>query len=223
MNLPLTPPTDSLYKFQAVSGLILVITMTILPIIKLNEIEAHINKTGRDIGVTQADEGRVNTLNDLLQIHLDSIKRHISQAATLPSTQLEQSDLDGLINEDKNLELELRAFVDTFTDVQEKAAAAIAENDYDHTLAQDEKGMESVYYHTGLFGWAMWIGGSLMWLLRIQWPQDELLRLQIAKAKADARPTPDASPKRSSIIPPPTEPSKEPLSSEPEKDSPNAQ
>jgi preprotein translocase subunit SecG len=185
MNLPLTPPTDSLYKFQAVSGVILLIASIVLPYIKAHEEDEITAQATQGVGIAQADETELATLASFLQQETEAIEHSSTRSSTTtnPATPQEGAQSqDGNIN---NAKEELRKLVELTKSVSEKIAVAKAQTDLEGDALRDMKYLNKQTAIMGIFGLFLWLIGSYNWHKHIQEPQNELLRLQVAKAKAD--------------------------------------
>jgi hypothetical protein len=106
----LTPPTDNLYKFMAISGLVIAIAGWTLPLLRLSSAEIQVAEANRAIAAAESAEARARWL--AMEMSIDSVPDDAARSTYLDATE-RLSDLVALAHiqqvEAKSLVSELRA------------------------------------------------------------------------------------------------------------------
>jgi len=197
----LKPPTDNLYKFMCISGLILVLLSLTLPAWLLNKVRYSYLENKRDLEILQVDSEMANDQSEILTGQVETLNKDreylLKQMESLRSEVASKSPLnraDNLIVEEQlaNLkgvqgELEkkdqewlekMMAVLSTKAEQRKKLLEIKYKNEAALWDSRNGIAISVLALFTGAFGF--WIGrkGFNLWSLRVQVYQDAILKKQ---------------------------------------------
>jgi hypothetical protein len=179
MDILPTPPTDSLYKFKAISGIVLVIAGFYFQTRVIRDVAVFSERL-----VTATDDGRINRLTRLNRELL-----HLIQNLTTASPAVEESEADKAVSLPNTTKRLADANDARFLAILAGVLLTLA------TVMQLFLNLCCFAVILGSIG--MTARGFQDWYVRVQKPQDELLQIQLeqaglallkAKAEAASRP-----------------------------------
>lgn len=176
MNLPLTPPTDSLWKFMSISGIVLIVFGAILPIAARTQLEDAYLLFNQNANTLRTEIDDTNTL--ISQIH-DRVETW--GAATRSTTEPTPGGLEvakDLLSRDDELTTKE-------SDANQKFALLKSEQEKVDVMKTDYTMQSILGVCLTLTGACLTLGGGHKWYIHLQKPRDELLKLQIERAKAE--------------------------------------
>lgn len=172
MNIP-NIPTDNLYKFQALSGVIIVLLSFYVTIDRINEVRLKILESTEEAKIigakTSALSERIETLKNIIEntVHRQNDK-HTKDITKVEITYT-NSEIKELFIEvyEKNLMHKIE---------QVKNESSIEKAKYLH---EESKRIFKMGVFASIIGFVMSITGFRWWYFRVQKPLDKLLKNQI--------------------------------------------
>ncbi|MGN6280357.1 hypothetical protein [Frateuria sp.] len=141
MNLP-TLPTDNLYKFMALAGIVLMLFSVVYPFQRLQELE-------------------IRAIDSRTQLAI------VGQRVALLQFQVKAMEKDPAATDEKILALRSKS-----TDLGIEALRGVGENKKNEALLSQLRLFAGISLFTSLGGLVLAIAGFLLWYLRIQKPSD---------------------------------------------------
>jgi hypothetical protein len=169
------PPTDSLYKFMAISGLLLLVFCLIYPEQRRFEVNIEKARIDGELKILISDN---EVLKQDLELLMDDLKDHKDRAQKMAENRGTATELTGLQKRQDELERKKleqfekeRAFKTKLLEIQTKIMLLNTTESFASWLAY----LSKVGFVVGA---CLMISGFLFWYLKVQQPQDRILEAQ---------------------------------------------
>jgi len=179
MNIPI-PPTDNLYKFEALVGTIIVFASLYFPRVLLIKLDEEVDAATIKIGTAEAElkfatrkEATISKILDNAVAPKKSISEFDGKKVVL---EYSESELKGMLAQIEELERSMR-----ISDVEVKVGQQRMER-----LLKDFKWVEREMYCASIVGLIMALTGYSLWYWRIQVYQDKALKRSANEPNAAA-------------------------------------
>jgi valyl-tRNA synthetase len=188
MNL-ITPPTDNLYKFIAITGLILILLSIILPFVKEEELSIKMQQDKTSGEVLKAKGKYLHEQNERLQksneMLIESINKHIKQIDDLLKLK-KISSSEVLLQEVKDgtneLQNSLKKYDESINGIQSQLESVIEQKGNTELLLYLAKQLSTVKLISKIgivLGLLLTIVGFWLWYTRLQVFQDKSIRKEL--------------------------------------------
>ncbi|QJR19698.1 hypothetical protein [Pelagibacterium halotolerans] len=162
-------PTDNLYKFQAIAGLVLVVVSSIFMYLRVSEDALEVARISAVI----------SSYETLLERDAEEIRAFREQLESREAeNELDSVDLEGL-------QLRLSQFEELERQHRESAARISEDSALSRTRVDNTAMAHGPLFAMTIAGLIFMLHGFWLWYSRVQVHQDKLLRLQVEKIASD--------------------------------------
>ncbi len=170
-------PTDNLYKFLALSGVVVVLVSIFYPISRLGELRQKAIELAAEIKILDLESKRLTVNHSQLEREVAAFEKQLSAAEK--EKRPTPGDIDSIEKIHNQLRTRALKLETSNDDLQVKLVKVSAKNDQLVQLVRYVEYFVNVMYGGIVIGVLLaWVGFGL-WYVRVQRPQDLLLKQQI--------------------------------------------
>ncbi|MBN2315026.1 MAG: hypothetical protein JXM79_13930 [Sedimentisphaerales bacterium] len=199
-------PTDNLYKFMALAGVVLILA-SFIPSIHSYQLGIELCRIDGDLSILEEEnkwlDSDVNSLKNDAERLEQEVDRHTQESARIidsASEDLKPNDreaLEKILKDNTNMIEERLAIEDKLKEIVEKHRQHVASRIRVNAKTKEHKHIckaISFEYYVGLFAFAggliMTFVGFKLWYRKLQVFQDKIIEAEVEETKAKGKTTP---------------------------------
>jgi hypothetical protein len=157
-----SPPTDNLYKFLAISGLIIVMFSSYYPFQKFHELSLLLIEVQADFEIAELQGHYSKNKLSLLEHQLDNLRKKLDTMEEGPNKEVVFEKLQGVYDDFYKVALESG----------KSSLNALKGSKKSKLLHEDNKLYYDMFLYGWLFGSIFAVSGFLLWYTRLHRPTD---------------------------------------------------
>ncbi len=198
------PPTDNLYKFVALSGLLLLVVSLVLPAYAVVNLEWKRLEAVRELNITKGEIEQSKTAElevksakltidaalkeaDAANLRVDAVQKQKVSVKKLKELKEAVKQLEKTLSNVSDAQSRLHEKIDAYTKIVNNVSVRTIDNEYqgevvDSVLAM-EKASEVLGLCGGILGVVLAVGGFAFWYRKVQVFEDRILKKAAQEVK----------------------------------------